>query len=52
LGFTERAGSTGGFVVEGAGRAGQDSGGHRAYQGRVTGRALPGLIQVSVYPQQ
>ncbi len=46
-GFTEGAGGTGGFVVEGAGRAGQNGGGHRAYQVNVVGRALPGLIQVS-----
>jgi len=46
-GFTEGAGGAGGFVVEGAGRAGQNGGGHRAYQVSVVGRALPGLIQVS-----
>jgi len=46
-GFAESAGGAGGFVVEGAGRAGQNGGGHRAYQVNVVGRALPGLIQVS-----
>ena len=47
VGFTEGAGGAGGLVVEGAGRAGQNGGGHRAYQMNVVGRALPGLIQVS-----
>jgi hypothetical protein len=32
LGFTENVGGSSGLVVEGAGRAGQNSGGHRAYQ--------------------
>ena len=47
VGFAEGAGGAGGFVVESAGRAGQNGGGHRAYQVNVVGRALPGLIQVS-----
>jgi len=46
-GFAESAGGAGGFVVKSAGRAGQNGGGHRAYQVNVVGRALPGLIQVS-----
>ncbi len=32
VGFTERSGGSSGLVVEGAGRAGQDGGGHGAYR--------------------
>ena len=46
-GLTERSGRTSGFVVESAGRAGQDSGGHRGVPRGYVGRALPGLSQVS-----
>lgn len=46
-GFAESTGGAGGFVVEGAGRAGQNSGGHWRTKDDVCGRALPGLIQVS-----
>ena len=35
--FAEGAGGAGGLVVEGAGRAGQNGGGHRAYQMNVVG---------------
>ena len=47
--WSKGGGGAGGFVVEGAGRAGQDSGGHWAYQKVYWGRALPGLIQVSAF---
>jgi hypothetical protein len=46
--FTERSGGASGLVVESAGRAGQNGGGHRGVpKGGVSGRALPGLLQVS-----
>jgi hypothetical protein len=45
--FTERAGGASGLVVKSAGRAGQNGGGHWRTRGVVTGRALPGLLQVS-----
>ncbi len=42
--FTEGAGGAGGLVIQSAGRAGQDSGGHRDLpKGWTVGRALPGL---------
>jgi len=43
-GFTEGAGGASGFVIQSAGRAGQNSGGHRDLpKGWTVGRALPGL---------
>ena len=46
IGFTEGSGGAGGLVVEGAGRAGQDSGGHRGVPGSLcSGAGTARLLQ-------
>ncbi len=46
-GFTEGSGGAGGLVVEGAGRAGQDSGGHGAYQEGLRGGHCPAYYRLA-----
>jgi hypothetical protein len=47
VGFTEGAGGASGFVVESAGRAGQDSGGHGAYQEGLRGGHCPAYYRLA-----